>query len=281
MRDAASPTHALEGIRSPVLEALLAYVYEGSCEVEEDLLTEMLDASARLVIDPLKEACAGAIQALLETSNALDVWRLAESYTLPALEKAAVTCALSRFEKLPPQSASGAQVLALVQDDWLAAKSEEAVFGWVVRWWEAAERPEAELLAVMKHVRFGLMARHVPPLSSWPVCSKEGQDRLLHHASVASRRPCASEGLPECGSVPCAPERLGAPPPNGPGGPWSWSIHGCDVCSKLPVSLCRCILAKQGQLHVWQRCSRRSARASCVRTHRQRRAAHTPVPPLF
>ena len=53
---------------------------------------------------------------------------------MPALEKAAVTSALGGFEKLPPQSASGAQVLALVQEDGLVAKDEEAVFRWVVRW---------------------------------------------------------------------------------------------------------------------------------------------------
>ena len=30
-------THALEGLRSPVLESLLAFVYEGSCEVDRTL----------------------------------------------------------------------------------------------------------------------------------------------------------------------------------------------------------------------------------------------------
>ena len=157
MRDAASSTHALEGLRSSVLEALLTFVYEGSCQVEAGLLTEMLDAAARLVIDSLKAACAFAIQAQLDPSNALDVWRLADLYTLPALEKAAVRSAIGGFEELPLQSASGAQVLALVQEDGLVAKNEEAVFQWVVRWWEAAKRPEAELLAVMKHVRFAAM----------------------------------------------------------------------------------------------------------------------------
>ena len=157
MRDAANPIHVIEGLSSSVLKALLAFVYEGSCEVEAGLLTEMLDAAARLVVDPLKAACACAIQAQLGPCNALDVWRLADLYTLPALEKAAITCALGGFEELPLQSASGAQVLTLVQEDRLVAKNEEAVFRWVVRWWEAGERPEAELLAVMKHVRFAAM----------------------------------------------------------------------------------------------------------------------------
>ena len=182
MRDAASATHAIEGLRSPVLGALLAFVYEGSCEVEEGLLSEMLDASARLVVDPLKAACARAIQAQLAPGNALDVWRLADLYTLPGLEKAAVTSALGGFEELPPQSASGAQVLALVQEDGLEAKNEEAVFQWVVRWWQAGERPEAELLAAMKHVRFAAMdAGFVETtVRAWPaLCSQEGLGVIL------------------------------------------------------------------------------------------------------
>ena len=50
MRDAADATHALEGIPAKALEALLAFVYEGSCQVEVGLLIEMLDASARLMV---------------------------------------------------------------------------------------------------------------------------------------------------------------------------------------------------------------------------------------
>ena len=182
MRDAETATHAIEGLRSSVLETLLAFAYEGSCQVEEGLLTEMLDASARLVVDPLKAACARAIQSQLGPCNALDVWRLADLYTLPTLEKAAMDSALCGFEELPLQSASGAQVVALVQEDRLVAKNEEAVFQWVVRWWEAGKRPEAELLAVMKHVRFADMDTGFvqTTVRAWPALdSKEGRDIIL------------------------------------------------------------------------------------------------------
>ena len=77
-------------------------------------------------------ACAVAIQSQLALCNALDVWRLADCYTLPALEKVAVEAALRGFGELPPWSATGAQVLALVQTDSLVAKSEKAVFQLVV-----------------------------------------------------------------------------------------------------------------------------------------------------
>ena len=182
MRDAADATHALEGIRPKALEALLAFIYEGKCEIDEGQLTEVLEASARLVVDALKEACAAAIGARLAPSNALNVWRLADTFTLPALEKAAVEAALRGFEELPPQLATGAEVLALVQEDRLVAKSEEAVFKWCVRWWEAGERPEAELLAVMKHVRFAAMAEGFlrETVVPWPALrSAEGQNMVL------------------------------------------------------------------------------------------------------
>ena len=61
MRDAADATHALEGISAAVLKALLAFVYEGKCQIDEGLLIEVLEGSARLVVDPLKEACAHAM----------------------------------------------------------------------------------------------------------------------------------------------------------------------------------------------------------------------------
>ena len=108
--------------------------------------------------------------------------RLADTFTLPALEKAAVEAALRGFEELPPQLATGAEVLALVQEDRLVVQSEEAVFKWCVRWWEAGERPEAELLAVMKHVRFGAMAARFlhGTVRVWPALdSKDGRDILF------------------------------------------------------------------------------------------------------
>jgi hypothetical protein len=90
--DTHDTTHVLERIRPPVLKALLAFIYEGECEIDEGLLTEVLEASARLMLDALKAACADAIAARLTSSNALDAWRLANTFTLPALEKAAQRC---------------------------------------------------------------------------------------------------------------------------------------------------------------------------------------------
>ena len=99
--------------------------------------------------------------------------------------------ALAGFEELPPQLASGAQVLALVQEEMLVAKDEEAVFKWIVRWWEAAARPEAELMAVLKHVRFAMMAEGFvrDTVRAWPaLLSAEGQGLLTKSMAPGLRR---------------------------------------------------------------------------------------------
>ena len=48
MRDAADATHALEGIRPKALEMLLAFMYEGECEIDEGQLTEVFAIGSRL-----------------------------------------------------------------------------------------------------------------------------------------------------------------------------------------------------------------------------------------
>ena len=157
MRDSADDTLALEEITPPVLKALLAFIYEAKCEIDEGLLTEVLGASARFIVDALTDACIQALRVRLGPHNALIAWRLAREHVLPALEKAAVEAALRGFEELSPQDMTGAEVLTLVKDDRLVAESEEAIYRWCVRWWEAGERSEAEMLAVLQHLRFTVM----------------------------------------------------------------------------------------------------------------------------
>jgi hypothetical protein len=113
------------------------------------------------------------------------------------------TAALRGFEELPAQQATDAEVLTLVQEDRLVAKSEEAVFKWVKRWWEAGARPEAELLAVLRHVRFAAMAEGFlrETVRAWPALrSAEAKDML--HLDALLPAACGTRVVPRSGFGP-------------------------------------------------------------------------------
>ena len=97
--------------------------------------------------------------------------------------------------------ATGAEVVALVQEDRLVARSEEAVFQWVRRWWEAGARPEAELLAVLRLLRFATMAEGFlrETVGAWPGAALRGSEgRALERNATLSQR----HGVPRSGFGP-------------------------------------------------------------------------------
>ena len=82
--------------------------------------------------------------AQLSPDNALEVWRIAESFSLPALEKAAVEWRAWRLRGASAAAGLGlAGASAAVQEEMLLAKDEAAVFRKIVRWSEAVARPKA------------------------------------------------------------------------------------------------------------------------------------------
>ncbi|EOD04694.1 hypothetical protein EMIHUDRAFT_220814 [Emiliania huxleyi CCMP1516] len=87
-RDREAPTIKDE-LPAAAFEPLLAFLYEGSVAVAEELITPLLHAADYLGVEPLKEAAAGALVARLAPSNALATWALAERLSLPSLAEAA------------------------------------------------------------------------------------------------------------------------------------------------------------------------------------------------
>ena len=182
--DAAAP--ALPEVSDVVLKEVITYIYLGRCEPERRMLPELLRAANFLGVDALKEAAVGALQSLLAPENALGAWALGDQLAAPALATAAKETALARFEELGESLSSAplAKVQALLADERLEAKSEEAVFSAAKRWAEAQQPApaEGELLGLMRHVRFACM-RHEFVLNTvkpWPqLDTKAGKDMLI------------------------------------------------------------------------------------------------------
>ena len=186
--DANAP--ALAEVPASVFEPLLAFLYEGGCKVEQDLLTPLLRAANYLGMKPLELSIGTALQARLVPSNAFGLWTLAEDMMLPLLAGSAKNLALARFDELGAsvaEDASWDQLHALVSSDELTARSEEAVFEAVVRYAEAQKPEEEQLLALMRHVRFPLMRREFVEQTArpWPMLNTNAGRTLLLDALLS------------------------------------------------------------------------------------------------
>ena len=181
-RGAVNPT-LQEHVSAAAFEPLLDFLYEGECSFDETRLTEVLQAASFLTVKPLEQAAVVALTERLSPSNALAAWSLADQLSLPELAESAKETALKGFDEVEKiEEATLAQVHALVSDDRLEAKSEEAVFSAVARFAEAKQPAEAELLGLLRNVRFSQMSRSFlhGTVRSWPLLdTKAGQGLLF------------------------------------------------------------------------------------------------------
>ena len=159
MRDADHPK-LLEHVSAAAFEPLLSFLYEGACSFDESLLAPVLRAAHYLGVAPLERAAVVAFTKRLSPSNALTAWTWGEELKLPELADAAKETALEGFDEVEKiEDATLVQLQALVANDRLNAKSEEVVFSAVARFAEAKAPAEAELLGLLRNVRFPLMSK--------------------------------------------------------------------------------------------------------------------------
>lgn len=164
-----------------LIEPLLNFLYSGSCQIDQELLTETMELGDRLGTPPLRDAAAAAIEKLLSAESCVGAWLLAGKIAHAGLSAAARTEALKSFEALGESLNALPPTLLepLLQDDKLVVSSELTVFNAVTRYLdaqpqatEAAERllacvryrliPTADMQATVRPSRF--MKVHVDVL---------------------------------------------------------------------------------------------------------------------
>jgi len=161
--DAAGPIE-LPQLSASALEKLLEFVYVGEASLSESLLIPLLECAHYLQVLSLLHAAVTAVETRLEAANALEMWSLADRYSIVALEKAAMKVVLRQFA----QSRTGSTFLRmplrfmrdLLESDTLSA-SEESVFECAVEWLKA--QPAAALAeaapALLALVRYPCLPR--------------------------------------------------------------------------------------------------------------------------
>ena len=143
----------------------LDFIYSGAATLESDArLLDLLEVASRLEVAPLLEAVSAAIQHRVTCTDSVQVWELAERYSLPMLETAARQTCLRSFEPLVKSpsflSLSRERLLALLGDDALTIDSELTAFEAALQWARHhGATSDSELAELLAHVRFGFMPR--------------------------------------------------------------------------------------------------------------------------
>ena len=155
----------LPEISARCLEAALAFLYTGECEVAEVELVALLPAAAFLQIGTLVAAIAAKLQQRLTSQSCLDAWALADTHDLKKLANAAKETALNHFDVVATLDGFVGVPLArlheLLTDERLETRREELVHEAVMRWVRAQEPPpdDVSLLRLLMAVRYSQVER--------------------------------------------------------------------------------------------------------------------------
>lgn len=180
MRDSDEAVVVLGDIPPTTFSSYLDFVYDGQCEVDDGALPDVLAAASRLQVLSLQQAALAAAKERLGAGTALPMWTAGEALTLPDLVVEATKAAVANFEEIATSDAvlqaSYSQLCALLQDEALKVEREEIVFGAVQKWHDHVRPSEADLVALLRHVRFGCMTaaflsstvRPWPPMANGP-----------------------------------------------------------------------------------------------------------------
>ena len=144
LAETATASVVLEDVEPAVFEAVLEFVYAGTCTFDESLSLAVLQAASRLGIKLLEAQVVAHITERIDPATCLEVWKAGDALSLPAVVEAAQKCATEAFVEVAAQDAwlgvAAPWLEGLLASDELATDKEEQVFEALTRW-HAAQRP--------------------------------------------------------------------------------------------------------------------------------------------
>jgi len=146
----------------PALE-MIKFMYTGKLFLSKDNISDMIDSSSRLQVDCALKLCATYLISTIVKGNCVDVYLLADKYSLLKAREAASHYMKSRFTCIPDDQLKLLtldQITGIVASDSLLCSSEWHVFNKVHDWLKQIEDEEVHRNStnvLMKLIRFPLM----------------------------------------------------------------------------------------------------------------------------
>lgn len=159
--DSASPTIELQEMSASVFEAVLTYLYDGTCACATSALADVGAAAAFLQVAPLLELVATAIASSLSAETCVQAYIFAAKFNLDGLVLACRALAMENFGALgdtlvalPPD-----EMRNLLASDELGVDEEEVVLNAALAYARANDADDASLANFFSSVRFTLLPK--------------------------------------------------------------------------------------------------------------------------
>jgi len=154
----------LGAVRASSLQTIIDFIYSGEMSLDNERLVDTLDAANQLQVRAALDLCSEYIVSMLTFSNADDLVRIAEMYSLDRVSEFYASKVLAEFEEFartPSFLALSVEALAgYLADDRLRVRSEYLLVDAVVRWCAHNVSARTESLpTLVKCIRFALMSR--------------------------------------------------------------------------------------------------------------------------
>ncbi|ELU00046.1 hypothetical protein CAPTEDRAFT_106756, partial [Capitella teleta] len=162
----------LEFTDSDTIRALVEYIYSGEIEVNKENVQTLVAASEFLFLEDLKANCDDYLATLIQSSNHQDLRDFGQKFNLKKLLSSTHEFYLSHFQEMIETPSftnlTEEELVALVSDDRLNAKSEDMVFESVVQW--VKEDPEQRKEAFPR----------IAPLIRFPLCTQKTLTKIVN-----------------------------------------------------------------------------------------------------
>jgi len=164
MRESKENSVELGDVRASSLQTIIDFIYSGEMSLDIDHLQETLDAANQLQVRAALDLCSEYIMSMLTFSNADDLVRIADTYSLKRVLEFYTNKVLAEFEEFsrtPSFLALTSEVLAgYLADNRLRVRSEYLLIDSVVQWCAHDVSVRTKCLPMlMKCIRFALMSR--------------------------------------------------------------------------------------------------------------------------
>lgn len=153
----------LQGIKSDTFVSILNYIYTGRNIVTSTNAPDLLSNSVYLQMGRLQTLSEEYLLWHIDTSNCVDILKLAYLYNCLDLASGAITFIINNFSAINKlklvRNLQFNDIVKIVTDDILNAPSEDEVLSFVLDWLATVPAEKCDAKSLLKHVRLELVER--------------------------------------------------------------------------------------------------------------------------